>query len=234
MIPAPFDKTGESVSTSSHPLPAVPTYQRYAAPLDGLEARITAQLMIEVTSTQGRFTIASGDPVAHLVLEGMVTRSISQWSSLASVINKLQLVNTSSYGMTEAASWELVSQTVAQAFRSLRPIRACTQDLTGNAFSPKDCFVRVMWTMLKAHRLLDEFISVEWTGHPHMSGITAEYVLWNRVQPSDLKKVMDRTSTAQTQVMALEKDVDGLEKDTDQLLAKAGVQSKRAKRQRRT
>jgi uncharacterized protein YgbK (DUF1537 family) len=59
-------------------------------------------------------------------------------------------------------------------------------------------------------------------------------MLRNRVHPSDLKKVIDKQTTTQTQLVALEKDVEDVERDVDQCLQKAGLQSKRPKRQRRS
>lgn len=233
MIPAPLDKSGESVGTSLHGLPACPTHKLFAAPVTGLEARISAQIVLEMTSTKGRFGVASSDPVARTVFDDMLTSSASQWQSFSASMNKFHHHNIAAYGMQAAESWSLVGQTGAQAFRSLRPIRAYAQDLTGDTFSPKERFVRVMWTMLCAHRLLDEFIAVDWVGHPHMTSITSEYVLRNRVVASELTAVSDKITTAQTQVNCQSKDLDGLEKDIDLCLTKSNLTSRRGKRQRK-
>lgn len=224
LLPVPFDKSGEPVGSSLHALPSCPTYNRFAEPLSGLEARVTENLLIESGN------IRNAD--ARAVWEAMLNSSNRHWTSLAALFNAQQRINTNTYGMTPAASWDLVSKACCQVFRSLRVLPSRAQDMVGSSFTPKERFVWAFWTCLTAHRLLDEFVSVGWTGHPSMSGITGEYMLRNRVHPADLKRVADKQTTTQTQLTALDKDVDSVERDVDQCLQKVGLTAKQAKRQR--
>jgi hypothetical protein len=106
--------------------------------------------------------------------------------------------------------------------------------MIGTTFPPKDHFVRAFWTCLQAHQVLTDFINAAWMGHTDMTGLTSEYMLKNRVHPSDLKRISDKMTTTQTQVNGLDKDLDGVERDVDQCLQKNGLTAKRGKRQRRS
>lgn len=180
------------MASSSSALPGVPTYDRFADPDTGLESKVTENMTIEMTAIRGRFTCGSCDLVAQGVWESLLVGSSAHWTSLAALTNSQQRYNTKNYKMTDKASWELVSKAIRQVFKSLRKLRSRAQDMSAHSFTPKERFVRAFWTVLTAHRVLDEFIAVSWMGHTDMTGITSEYILMNRVYPEQLNALKDQ------------------------------------------
>jgi hypothetical protein len=68
---------------------------------------------------RGRFGLDDSDIVAKACFESMLVSSSTQWFQLAAMLNRQHRHNTTSYGMSEEASWDLVGKTGLQVFKTL-------------------------------------------------------------------------------------------------------------------
>jgi hypothetical protein len=140
--------------------------------------------------SRGR-ALSAGDLLAQSLIVGMQ----GQFVKLIAFINDFfrELVDVAKF--REEKAWVLVGQCVACVFELMRPFRSevtLIEDPT--PVQNKSAFI---WAVFQSHRVMEEFITVGFKGHPSIVKEMSMFMVTERVDPSEILGMMTKVSKAE-------------------------------------
>jgi hypothetical protein len=143
-----------------------------------------------------------------MLAEGLCSRLDTQWKALDAFVSNTHRQLVVDCGFTAGATWALVGRYMAAIFGDMREFRRPLARIYDT--STIDNQVQVLWGIVQATRVLDEFIEARFTSHPSIVAEVGLFMLTERVDPSKYKKLV-------LQVDSLEGDVSTLKKELKRL-----------------
>ena len=143
-----------------------------------------------------------------MLAEGLCSRLDTQWKALDAFVSDTHRQLVVDCGFTAGATWALVGRYMAAIFGDMREFRRPLARIYDT--STIDNQVQVLWGIVQATRVLDEFIEARFTSHPSIVAEVGLFMLTERVDPSKYKKLV-------LQVDSLEGDVSTLKKELKRL-----------------
>ena len=99
-------------------------------------------------------------------------------------------------------------------FESMRPYRAAVAHLDMEDVSSQGA---LMWSVLQCHRVIEEFLLVEFEGHPVIVREMSIFMLTERVDPSQIASLLSKNQNLENEVKSLTKRMKTLEDTTTSL-----------------
>jgi hypothetical protein len=62
----------------------------------------------------------------------------------------------------------------------------------------------MLWAALKCHKLMDDFVSANFQGHPTLAGYSFQYLFKHRLTPKDMELVAGGVASLKTEVKGLQ------------------------------
>jgi hypothetical protein len=148
-----------------------------------------------------------------LVAQHLLSQVSSQWAALVQFIEDFYCELTTIANFPAGRAWLLVGRCVGSVFREMSQIRSEIALLEHTAQMEDKS--KVIWTVMRCHLLLDDFINLEFKSHPAIVKEISLFLLTERVDPSDLSSLHAKLDKAEAEVKAANK----LSRELDDKLA---------------
>lgn len=123
----------------------------------------------------------------NLALE-LLTAINSQWNALSSFINSFYILLTHVAKFPADKAWALVGRCVATVFTAMRTYRERVFKMRDNGTAKNRA--HIIWAVLQCHRLMNEFIKVDFKGHPLIVQAVNTFMITERVDPLKVDKAL--------------------------------------------
>ena len=198
-------------------MPAIQSYEAWDK-VDGQNG-LGPELLTSMALNQAKITASIAvDCSAHLaaatLFEAMAMKGNSQFVALASWVTANYSQSFTVSGDAEEAH-RFTMEVFKGVFRECHKLRCRAADRTAVTYSISDAG-RSMWAALQTMKLIDEMISLGFTGHPLLSPYTVSHLYRHRVARRELTSLDTKVKKLETEVRA----TDALAK---KLKAKHGV-----------
>ena len=179
----------------------------YGSGVDGIKHNLTTELRSYLNGIMGALNNQSGEGVE--LARHLNRQVISQWNDFVSFMEQAQTKLVEVAKFSDRAAWKLIGRYGVAFFEAMRPYRSAAS-LLENPQSLEDQ-AALLWAILQCHRTVEEFIHVGWEGHPAIVREMSLFMLTERVDPSQVVKVMEQNETLVTQVSTLKSSLKKLE-----------------------
>jgi hypothetical protein len=200
---------------------ACPTYEQWlGSGCESVKTLLTTQLVIFCAGVSG--TLDFSHPSMPFVT-ALLTKVQAQWNHMVSCIetfhNDLLYVAKN----TKAKDWQLLGRTMSAVFDAMSGPRAEVARLTDN----QDLHSKagLIWGVLRCHRIMQQFIVVKFRGNPAIVKEMTLFMLTERVDPSEIGKLMEQVKDAEAKgaqasktCATLEKEVVTLKRNYDNMI----------------
>ena len=133
----------------------------------------------------------------------------SHSNELVSFIDSFYMELTEVANFPAAKAWELVGRSIGAFFESMRTIRARTSRIQDvNTMEGK---VLLLWTVLQVHRITNQFISLNFQGHPAVVKEMSLFMLTQQVDPTELSALKDKVTKLDSSLTKSAGDISKLE-----------------------
>jgi hypothetical protein len=139
-----------------------------------------------------------------------------QWSALLVAFMDTfvqELVEVSKF--TPSKAYLLVGRCVRAVFETMVPYRAEVSLLTDPG--TLDEKVSFIWAVLQCHRIMQQFLAVDFRGHPSIVKELGLFTLTERVDPSEMEALAERADAAEKMAKKVIKDLDNFEDKFEKL-----------------
>jgi hypothetical protein len=216
-----FGKKGGELALMNDCFGACPSYEQWVGSgCDSVKAMLTTQLVNFCAGVNG--TLDYGHPATPFIT-ALLTEVQSQWNHMVSCIETFHndLIYVAKF--TKPKAWQLLGRTMAAVFEAMSGPRAKVARLSdGQDLHSK---ASLIWAVLCCHRIMQQFIEVKFWGHPAIVKEMTLFMLTERVDPSEICKLMERVKEAEAKsaqalrtAMTLEKEVGVLKRSYDNLM----------------
>ena len=185
---------------------ACPTYAEWIGSSGrrvAFHAAMTSELESFLKGIEGNYRGRSGEPadfVRHLVGQIRV-----QWSAIQTFFNDSYIKLTGQAHFSSKGAWILIGRYGAAMFEAMNKHRHAAQMLS----NPKtlNSKVTLVWAVLQSHRVLNDFIRIQFDAHPAIVKEMSFFTLMERVDPSDVRKLEAEVEKLQTEASSLKKEM---------------------------
>lgn len=183
---------------------ACPTYADWIGSSGKRKAfhqKLTDELHAFLGSVDGNYRGQSGEPadfVRHLT-----SRVRVQWSQIQTFFNDSYIKLRGQAKFSEKASWMLIGRYGAAMFEAMHKYRHVASRL--NNPSSRSARVTLVWAVLQSHRVLNEFIRVQFASHPAIVKEISFFTLMERVDPGEVRKLEQEVDKLRGEVKDLRK-----------------------------
>jgi hypothetical protein len=216
-----FGTKGGQLAPMNEGFGACPTYEQWVGSgCDSVKAMLTSQLNNYCVGVNGTLDYSH---LATPFITALLTEVRSQWNHMVSCIETFHNDLLYVAKFTKAKAWQLLGRTMAAVFEAMAGPRAevarlsDSQDLHSKA--------SLIWAVLRCHRIMQQFIDVKFRGHPAIVKEMTLFMLTERVDPSEICRLMERVKEAEAHsaqslrtTLALEKEVGSLKRNYDNLM----------------
>ena len=98
---------------------------------------------------------------------------------------------TTQHGCSKDEAFLLTRKFIHELFVQLRTLQSKAQDVSTDMNGKRRQYALCLWTSMRAHKLMQDFISVKFIAHPSMAAIITEHILSNRLNPKQVKTLED-------------------------------------------
>jgi hypothetical protein len=218
-----FRKHGGELASIHDGFGACATYEQWiGSGCESVQAILTTQLNKLCAGVAG--TLDFAHPPATPFITALLTEVRSQWNHMVSCIESFHngLICVAKFTKPNKA-WQLIGRTMAAVFEAMAVPRAEVARLSdGQDLHSK---ASLIWTVLRCHRIMQQFIAVRFRGHPAIVKEMTLFMLAEWVDPSEIGKLVERVKDAEqkathTQKLSatLEKEVTMLKRSYDNLM----------------
>ena len=179
----------------------------YGSGVDGIKHNLTTELRSYLNGIMGALNNQSGEGVE--LARHLNRQVISQWNDFVSFMEQSQTKLVEVAKFSDKAAWKLIGRYGVAFFEAMRPYRSAAS-LLENPQSLDDQ-AAILWAILQCHRTVDEFMHVGWEGHPAIVREMSLFMLTERVDPSQVAKVMEQNEALVVQVSSLKSSLKKLE-----------------------
>lgn len=141
------------------------------------------------------------------VAKELLTKSYAHWTHYHTMLD--DFYNEFAANGSAADAWKLACLIGKAVLEAIHLVRCVAADVS-NLLTPAKRAARMLWAMLQAHRVLDEFILAEFRNDPRVAPIIVLHLLENRVGKSEMEKLEKRVLSQDAIIAKLRKDVDKL------------------------
>jgi hypothetical protein len=129
-----------------------------------------------------------------------------QWSEILSFIDSFYIELAVVAKFPPAKAWALVGRCVAAVFGVMAPYRARVALLA----NPRLLAHKAghIWAVLQCHRVVQQFIRLNFRGHPAVVKEMSLFMLTKRVDPSEMEWLQNRLKAAEAAAEAATKGLD--------------------------
>jgi hypothetical protein len=216
-----FGKRSGELASMNDGFGACPSYNHWVGSgCDSVKSMLTTQLVNFCAGVNG--TLDYSHPATPFIT-ALLTVVQSQWNHMVSCIETFHNDLIYVAKLTEKKAWQLLGRTMAAVFEAMSGPRAEVARLSdGRDLHSK---ASLIWAVLRCHRIMQQFIEVKFRGHPAIVKEMTLFMLTERVDPSEIAKLLERArdaenkaNAAQKLALTLEKDVITLKRNYDNLV----------------
>ncbi|CAJ1954081.1 unnamed protein product [Cylindrotheca closterium] len=198
-LPRPFSGPGQ------HPLPALSTFDKWDKQ-DGIHGiRYTIDLGVEQEVNQSIGWIRSElmlHPEAMMVFTTLVYAAQSHWNKIATFLTELRQICKQQSDDDDQA-WVYLCEVVKGLFTELHRIQSAGAARKNLGKLTVEDAGRMMWSVLRCHRLMDDFISHKFLGHPKLSGYSLSHLFRHRLTPKNLEPIKGQVEQLKRELAAV-------------------------------
>jgi hypothetical protein len=216
-----FGTKGGQLASMNEGFGACPTYEQWVGSgCDSVKAILTTQLNNYCVGVNG--TLDYSHPATPFIT-ALLTEVQSQWNHMVSCIETFHNDLLYVAKFTKAKAWQLLGRTMGAVFEAMSGPRAEVARLAdGQDLHSK---ASLIWAVLRCHRIMQQFIDVKFRGHPAIVKEMTLFMLTERVDPSEICKLLERVKEAEAKAaqalrttLVLEKEVGSLKRNYDNLM----------------
>lgn len=189
-----FAKTPRGAVDRSKGLQACPTYALWEGNgRDCYRVTMSERIASFCIQIRGANTIDGGD--GGMLSEYLNSNILTQWDAICRFMETTyqQLVKVS--GFTTTATWALIGRYLAAIFGEMRKFRTPLARLYPTT---QGGTIKILWGIIQAHRVLDEFIAAKFTSHPTIVAEIGLFMLTERVDPARVNALEIRIKTSES------------------------------------
>ena len=154
-----------------------------------------------------------GGPGARLaeLLCGQLTQ---QWGNIARFVDSTYRTLVDGSGFSDKATWALIGRYLAAIFGDMSKYRIPVARLHPNS---RENQIKILWAIVQCHRVVQEFIDMEFNSHPSIVAEIGVFILTERVDPSRISTMEKKLVDLAAQNKTLLDKMDGIKKDLEQV-----------------
>mmetsp|Transcript_18233 Transcript_18233/g.45138 ORF Transcript_18233/g.45138 Transcript_18233/m.45138 type:complete len:843 (-) Transcript_18233:6186-8714(-) len=156
--------------------------------VDGVKATLTTDLRSHLTGLRGSLQGQHGEGPE---LARALTRQVSnQWNDFTNFLEQayIKLVEVAKF--SPKAAWKLIGRYGVAFFEAMRPYRD-PATLLEHADTLSDQ-ATLLWAVLQCHRVAEEFITLNFEGHPAIVREMSLFMLTERVDPVQFTQLLEQ------------------------------------------
>jgi hypothetical protein len=200
---------------------ACPTYEQWVGSgCDSVKVMLTTQLNNYCAGVSG--TLDFAHPATPFVT-ALLSAVQAQWNHMCSCIDTFHNDLLYIAHFTKPKAWQLLGRTMGAVFDAMAAPRAEVARMSGG--QDLHSKASLIWAVLRCHRIMQQFIEVKFRGHPAIVKEMTLFMLTERVDPSEIGKLVTlvkdadaKATAAQKTSVALEKEVVILKRNYDNLM----------------
>jgi hypothetical protein len=207
-LPGPFADPTTASMTSREPTP-LPSLRIFGAwdkqdGQGGLRNTLYASNRHTVDTLVGLMNRELTDfPRALSVFTRMISDSEEHFRKLASFLTDTRNICFAQNG-DDAESWEYPCRVVRGVFDECLKVRSVGSERSAvDQFTLKDAS-RTLWAALRCNKLMSEFVTSNFQGHPTLAGYSIQYLFKNRLTPKDLSGITAKVDAMRTEVKGVQ------------------------------
>lgn len=137
------------------------------------------------------------DSKARRLAVSLLDKTRSHWNALTRFVESYhtKLTKVSQFPMGKA--WPLIGQCVGAIFEAMWAYRSQVDKLQDNQ-DPEE-IASVIWAVLQCHRIMEDFIRVDFHGHPAVVKEITHFMITNRIDPSVVDVIATELKEVKTQ-----------------------------------
>jgi hypothetical protein len=203
-LPGPFGASAATANSSLNPIPALKDYATWDRQdgMTGLKTDVSNGIMTAVTAisaAMGRDLV--NHPLAMMLFGSLVTSGSLQWHQFAMFIS--ERYQTSLHQIEDPKeAWLFTAEIIKGVFTELHKIRVIAADRTSATHNVKDA-ARSLWVALQTQRLMKEFITLKFVGHPKLSPCSINHLFRHRVPLKMVETVAAKVAKVENEVRSL-------------------------------
>ena len=200
------DKTGKLVALEEG-FGECKTHDKWIMGSQSFKVLTTKQLKKFVKGILGNLTQSCGGRNLARILLNEVS---NQWNDTVAFIDSFFQDLTETAHFPKEKAWKLVGQCCAAIFDAMEPYRAVVSQIEDlGLLSSKAKF---LWCVLQCHRVMKEFISKDYRGHPQMVKQISLFMINERVDPLAFGKLEEKVKSQGEKIEELEKQIGALKR----------------------
>jgi hypothetical protein len=225
-----FGKRGGELAPVNEGFGACPTYEQWVGSgCELVKALLTMQLVNFCSGVTG--TLDFEHPATPFIT-ALLTEVQAQWNHMVSCIETFHNDLLYVAKFTKPKAWQLLGRMTAAVFEAMAGPRAEVARLSDS----QDLHSKsgLIWGVLRCHRIMQQFIVVKFRGHPAIVKEMTLFMLTERVDPSEIGKLLERVkdaeakgaqasktcATLEKEVLTLKRNYDNMMNEVKQLKAK--------------
>lgn len=138
-----------------------------------------------------------------------------QWSKLVAFIDSFYQLLTDVANFSPGKAWALVGRCVATVFTAMRIHREKVFKMRDDGSTKNRA--NIIWAMLQCHRVMNDFIKVDFKGHPLIVQAINTFMITERVDPEVLNAAVSKVKILETDNGHLHKTLAKLEESVASL-----------------
>ena len=178
------------------------THEKWVLGSQSFKIITTKQLKKFTKGILGNLTPSSGGEILSRTLLNEVS---IHWNEMVAFIDSFFQDLTETAHFPKDKAWKLVGQCCAAIFDAMEPYRAVVSNIEDlGILSSKAKF---LWCVLQCHRVMNDFITKDFRGHPQMVKQISLFMINERVDPVAFNKMESKMNKQAEQIDNLEKQV---------------------------
>jgi len=177
---------------------------------NGIRYEITRGVENEVSQTTSWLDSQFGaHQEARMIFTLLIHAAKNHWLQVADFLsNRYAVCLEQSDDALEA--WAYPREVVAGLFRELHMVRVNGATRTSlKELTIRDA-ARMMWSVLRCHKLMDEFVVNKFVGHPRLSGYSLSYLFRHRLTTKHLKTFSTKVEDVKGKLEKSQRDLNQL------------------------
>jgi hypothetical protein len=203
-LPGPFGVSSATANSTLHPIPALKDYETWDRQdgVTGLKTDVSNGISTAVMAIS---TAMSRDlanyPLAMMLFGSLITTGSLQWHQFAMFISERYMTSLHQIDDPKEA-WLFTAEIVKGVYTELHKIRVMAADRTSATHNHKDA-ARSLWVALQTQRLMAEFISLKFVGHPKLSPYSINHLFRHRVPLKLVETVASKVAKVENDVRSI-------------------------------
>ena len=178
------------------------THDKWVLGSQSFKTQTTKTLKKFLSGIAGNISHKDGGSSLAKVLLNEVS---SQWNEVTAFIDSFFQDLTETAHFPKQKAWTLVGQCCGAIFDVMEPYRAVVSQLEDlNCLASRAKF---LWCILQCHRVMQDFVSKDFRGHPQMVKQISLFMINERVDPVAFNKMEEKVKTQSSIIDSMEKQM---------------------------